>query len=149
MWDLLMKYLCPRDFRRGEMEEKMNVQEQENDELQLEEQARERIKQQYYGKKQLLIYDDRFVNFDPDSKNDIVGGEKLTYDEYIDIQMRSPNDKGSLFICAIYTPISDFYGTIARRSKDKKRICFNRIFFTYMYPDGMTADARLCLVCGR
>ena len=24
MWDLLMKYLCPRDFRRGEMEEKMN-----------------------------------------------------------------------------------------------------------------------------
>ncbi len=55
--------------------------------------------------------------------------------------MRSPNDKGSLFICAIYTPISDFYGTIARRSKDKKRICFNRIFFTYMYPDGMTADA--------
>lgn len=117
------------------------MQEQENDELQLEEQARERIKQQYYGKKQLLIYDDRFVNFDPDSKNDIVGGEKLTYDEYIDIQMRSPNDKGSLFICAIYTPISDFYGTIARRSKDKKRICFNRIFFTYMYPDGMTADA--------
>ena len=119
----------------------MNVQEQENDELQLEEQARERIKQQYYGKKQLLIYDDRFVNFDPDSKNDIVGGGKLTYDEYIDIQMRSPNDKGSLFICAIYTPISVFYGTIARRSKDKKRICFNRIFFTYMYPDGMTADA--------
>lgn len=119
----------------------MNVQEQENDELQLEEQARERIKQQYYGKKQLLIYDDRFVNFDPDSKNDIVGGEKLTYDEYIDIQMRSPNDKGLLFICAIYTPISDFYGTIARHSKDKKRICFNRIFFTYMYPDGMTADA--------
>lgn len=25
MWDLLMKYLCPRDFRRGEMEEKMKV----------------------------------------------------------------------------------------------------------------------------
>ena len=23
MWDLLMKYLCPRDFRRGEMEESM------------------------------------------------------------------------------------------------------------------------------
>ena len=23
MWDLWMKYLCPRDFRRGEMEEKM------------------------------------------------------------------------------------------------------------------------------
>ena len=23
MWDLLMKYLCPRDLRRGEMEEKM------------------------------------------------------------------------------------------------------------------------------
>lgn len=28
MWDLLMKYLCPRDFRRGEMEEKM---EKKND----------------------------------------------------------------------------------------------------------------------
>ena len=25
MWDLLMKYLCPRDFRRGEMEENMNA----------------------------------------------------------------------------------------------------------------------------
>ena len=25
MWDLLMKYLCPRDFRRGEMEEKMKA----------------------------------------------------------------------------------------------------------------------------
>ena len=25
MWDLLMKYLCPRDFRRGEMEEKMKI----------------------------------------------------------------------------------------------------------------------------
>ena len=27
MWDLLMKYLCPRDFRRGEMEEKVKVEE--------------------------------------------------------------------------------------------------------------------------
>ena len=26
MWDLLMKYLCPRDFRRGEMEEKMGIE---------------------------------------------------------------------------------------------------------------------------
>ena len=26
MWDLLMKYLCPRDLRRGEMEEKMESQ---------------------------------------------------------------------------------------------------------------------------
>ena len=25
MWDLLMKYLCPRDFRRGEMEESMKI----------------------------------------------------------------------------------------------------------------------------
>ena len=28
MWDLLMKYLCPRDFRRGEMEESMQESEQ-------------------------------------------------------------------------------------------------------------------------
>ena len=28
MWDLLMNYLCPRDFRRGEMEEKMNNENQ-------------------------------------------------------------------------------------------------------------------------
>ena len=25
MWDLLMKYLCPRDLRRGEMEEYMVI----------------------------------------------------------------------------------------------------------------------------
>ena len=133
----------------------MNVQEQENDELQLEEQARERIKQQYYGKKQLLIYDDRFVNFDPDSKNDIVGGEKLTYDEYIDIQMRSPNDKGSLFICAIYTPISDFYGTIARRSTDLFQPHLLHLYVSG-WDDGrchrrscLDGWGRLCLVCGR
>ena len=137
----------------------MNVQEQENDELQLEEQARERIKQQYYGKKQLLIYDDRFVNFDPDSKNDIVGGEKLTYDEYIDIQMRSPNDKGSLFICAIYTPISDFLRHDRKAQQGQETDLFQpHLLRLYVsgWDDGrchrrscLDGWGRLCLVCGR
>ena len=119
----------------------MNVQEQENDELQLEEQARERIKQQYYGKKQLLIYDDRFVNFDRTARMTSSAGKSSPMTSISTSRCVPQTTREIAVHRAIYTPISDFYGTIARRSKDKKRICFNRIFFTYMYPDGMTADA--------
>ena len=44
-------------------------------------------KRVYYGTKTgLQLYGD-IVDFDPDKQKDLVGGEKITYDEYLDLQM--------------------------------------------------------------
>ena len=42
-----------------------------------------------YGKKVIVQTYDGTINFNPDSMRDLVGAEKLTYDEYLDVQIRS------------------------------------------------------------
>ena len=64
------------------------------------------------------------IDFDPDSMGDVVGGDKLTYDEYLDILMRSgKNVRGWFEMCYFETAL-EFAGQVEKINKDN--ICFKR-----------------------
>ena len=89
----------------------------------------------HYGTKTALQdYDGTIITFDKNSMKDIVNGEKLTYDDFIDIQIQTgPNYRGSFMLCYYYYP-QGFKGQVERFSNG--RICFKRIHVEGMYPDG-------------
>ena len=73
------------------------------------------------------------IFFNRESMKGIVGGEKLTYEDYIDLQLQTKNDfRGSFFMCWFYSPI-EFKGEV--ESFGKNKICFKRIYDEYMLPD--------------
>ena len=49
----------------------------------------QKLKNEFYGTKTCVQSEYGTIDFDPDSMGDVVGGDKLTYDEYLDILMRS------------------------------------------------------------
>lgn len=74
------------------------------------------------------------IDFDPDSMGDVVGGDKLTYDEYLDILMRSgKNVRGWFEMCYFETAL-EFAGQVEKINKDN--ICFKRIYVCGMFMDG-------------
>lgn len=61
---------------------------------------------EYYGQKVILIDHDYMIDFDPDKFHKTVGAEKLTYDEYLDIQMKSSHKVKVYFkICYYNIPL--------------------------------------------
>lgn len=83
---------------------------------------------------------DGIIDYDPEKMKDIVGGEKLTYDEYIEIQRKHGREvRGSFQLC-YYENILGFRGQIERKTKDK--VCFKRIFVEGMYFDGVCFDGK-------
>lgn len=73
------------------------------------------------------------IFFEKETMKGIVGGEKLTYEDYIDIQIQTKNNfRGSFFMCYIYGPI-EFKGEVDTFRNGK--ICFKRIYDEYMLPD--------------
>ena len=93
-----------------------------------------------YQKKVVVFEEDGPIDYDPEGLKGIVGGEKLTYDEYLKIQKRSAKRVKSTFQACYYNFVLGFKGQIERRSKDK--ICFKRIFVEGMYPDGECFDGK-------
>ncbi len=92
------------------------------------------IKAHYKTKTSLQDYDGSIVDFNIESMKDIVGGEKLTYEDFIDIQIQTGNDyRGSFMLCYHYIPI-EFMGEVERFSKNK--VLFKRIYVDGMFPDG-------------
>lgn len=80
------------------------------------------------------------IDYDPDKMKDVVGGEKLTYDEYIAIQKQSLGKlRGSFQLC-YYTHPMGFKGQIDRCTDSK--ICFKRIYVDGMYPDGLCFEGK-------
>ena len=101
----------------------------------------EEFKKQYYGTKCSAQTEWGIISFDPDMMKDVVGGEKLTYDEYLDIMKESGNKTRHYFeLCYYDSFLNDFKGQIEKRSKGK--ICFKRIFVSGMYSDGLCFDGR-------
>ena len=71
---------------------------------------------------------------------DIVGAEKLTYPDFIDIQIQTgKNYRGGFMLCYYYCPIG-FKGEVEKFGKG--RICFSRIFIDGMYPDGVWFEGK-------
>ena len=100
-------------------------------------QDNEKIKEilmEYYGDDIVVLSEIGSLDFSPVRMADIVGGEKLTYDDYIDIQIRSSGKQRSWFEMCYYNSPSKFIGCIEK--KGKKNICFKRIYVSGMYSDG-------------
>lgn len=100
-------------------------------------------KMAYYGSKTRLQVYGGIIDFDPDNKKDLVGGEKITYDEYLDLQMMACENKGKVrwhfAMCYYYTPL-EFAGEIERITG--KAVCFKRIYVSGMYPDGSCFEGK-------
>ncbi len=88
----------------------------------------------HYGDDIVVSSEIGCLDFSPTGKLDVVGGEKLTYDDYLDIQIQSSGKQRTWFKMCYYNLPSEFMGCIEK--KTKKTICFKRIYVSGMYPDG-------------
>lgn len=88
----------------------------------------------HYGSKESFQKDDgSLLSFDEDEMKDIVGAEKLTYPDFIDIQIQTGTDyRGSFMLCYYYST-GEFKGEV--ETFGKGTICFKRIYVDGMYPD--------------
>ena len=72
----------------------------------------ERMKKAHYGTKTGFQMIGGIIDFDPDKQKDLVGGDKLTYDEYLDLQLITCESKekarGSFALCYYYILITVF-----------------------------------------
>ena len=76
------------------------------------------------------------VDFHTDGMKELVGGEKYSYDEYLEVQFKSSPSKRYDFINCFFNIPSNFKGCIERISGDK--ILFKRIFVEGLFNDGMS-----------
>ena len=73
------------------------------------------------------------IFFDRELSKGIVGGDHLTYEDFIDLQLQTKLEfRGSFFMCWVYTPM-EFKGEVETFARGK--ICFKRIYDEYMLPD--------------
>lgn len=93
----------------------------------------------YYGENDYVSEKGGLIFFRPDSQKDVVGAEKMTYDEYLDVQLTSLGKKyRSGFANGLFNYLFDFKGQIEKINE--KHICFKRIFISGIYPDGEMYD---------
>lgn len=92
-----------------------------------------------YGEKECYSDENGIVFFDPSSQKDVIGAEKMSYDEYISVQLASlGHDYRSGFANGLFNYLLEFKGQIEK--VNAKHICFKRIFISGMYPDGVMFD---------
>ena len=95
----------------------------------------------YYGEAERVNEKGGLVFFHPDSRGDVVGAEKMSYDEYLDVQLASlGHDHRSGFAQGIFDCLLSYKGQIEK--VNEKHICFKRIFIHGMYPDGEMFDGK-------
>ncbi len=94
----------------------------------------------YYGQNIMVSTYDGVIDFNPEGYRDIIGAEKFTYDDYIDVQIRSFHKIRGWFATCYYNIPLEFKGCIEKRTKDN--ICFKRIKVVGMYPDGGCFDGK-------
>ncbi len=87
-----------------------------------------------YMAKVVVLGEEGTIDYDPDEMKNVVGGQKLTYDEYIKIPKNSAGKIRGWFQMCYYEMASCFKGQIERKTSDK--VCFKRIFVEGMYNDG-------------
>lgn len=93
-----------------------------------------------YGKKVVAWIEGGIIDYDPDELKNVVGGEKLSYDEYIAIQKKSAGKVRGSFQQCYYTYSLGFKGQIDRCTDSK--ICFKRIYVEGMHPDGICFEGK-------
>ena len=98
------------------------------------------FKQAHYGTKTCVQTEGGAVLFNPDSQKEVVGAEKMTYDEYIDVQIASLGKLRREFANLYFNIPMGFKGELEKANKNK--VCFKRIFMTGMFLDGDMFDGK-------
>ena len=80
------------------------------------------------------------VFFNSNSIKDVVGAERMSYDEYLDVQIALLGKTRSYFSMCYFNIPLEFKGQVERITKDN--VCFNRIFITGMFFDGEMFDGK-------
>lgn len=88
----------------------------------------------YYGEKELVCTYDGTIDFDPEGYKSVVGADRFTYDEYLEVQIKSFHKTRDWFETCFHNIPLGFKGCIEKNTG--KRICFQRIVVEGMYPDG-------------
>jgi hypothetical protein len=98
------------------------------------------LKKVNYDTKNCVQTEGCVVIFDPDSQKEVVGAEKMTYDEYLDVQIASLGKLRREFVNLYFNIPMGFKGEIEKVNKDK--VCFKRIFTLGMFFDGGMFDGK-------
>ncbi len=93
-----------------------------------------------YGKKIVQEVEGGYIDFDPNGMAEVVNGEKLTYNDYIDAQINAIGKTHGGFQWCFYNIPFGFKGQIERINDEF--VCFQRISIEGMYPDGICSDDR-------
>ena len=96
----------------------------------------------YYGEKDCVLDEGRTILFDPAPQRNVVGAEKFSYNDYLDVQFASLGKKHRPYFadCFFNSVMSHFKGQIEK--VNPKHICFKRIFISGMYTDGTMFDGK-------
>lgn len=95
----------------------------------------------YYGEKDIIIGENGIVFFAPDSQKNVIGAEKMSYDEYLSVQLSSlGHNYRSWVATGFFNCLLECKGQIEKVKS--KHICFKRIFISGMYPDGEMFDGK-------
>ena len=98
------------------------------------------FKKAHYKQNTCIMTEGGIINFNPNSRSEVVGAEKMTYDEYLDVQIASLGKTRSYFEVCFFNYAMEFKGQIERINKSN--VCFKRIYISGMYPDGTMFDGR-------
>lgn len=99
-----------------------------------------KFKTAHYGAKTCAQTEGGVVMFDPDSQKEVVGAERMTYDEYLTVQIASLGKLRREFVKLYFNIPMGFKGKVEKVNKDK--VCFKRIFTTGMFFDGGVFDGK-------
>lgn len=93
-----------------------------------------------YGEDTIDYTEDGVIFFSPKTKYSVVGAEKMSYDEYIGIQINSLGQYRSAFAKCYFNIPLEFMGQIEKLNT--KYLCFKRVFVSGMFPDGEMFDGK-------
>ena len=91
-----------------------------------------------YGRSGYLIQSEfGIIDTSENAMEDVVNGENLTYDEYLQAMFNSRNNQRNCFEYCYYTDAwCDFKGKIKRFDKKKKKVVFECIYSSALFMDG-------------
>lgn len=92
----------------------------------------------HYGEDTVVDTENGVIFFSPKSKDSVVGAEKMSYDEYLSVQINSLGKYRSGFANGLFNYLLEFNGQIEKVTS--KHVCFQRIYISGMFTDGVMFD---------
>lgn len=92
----------------------------------------------HYGSNTILMCENGPIDFNPKEATKIANAEDLSYDDYLEITIKTGNNVRHGFSNVYYNISLGFKGQIEK--KDSKHVCFKRIFIEGMFDDGVCFD---------